>query len=176
MYTRKYMVNENNKNIKEESELASLLTFIENNTSKENFIAWLNTQQDRTFSEEDTWEHLKTELSGEDGVALSELKTYAKSLGEEQDVEHLLRTVKETTQEAEKTAERLNYLTTFKKFSVAIGGATIFSGILLFTVAGLLFFGVIGTILQENVEQLVVNFMIIVGLLNILAGILLATR
>lgn len=169
-------MNKDKKSVQEESKYLALLSYIENNVSKEDFVSWLNSQQDLAFSEEDTWEHLKAEVSGEEGVPLGELKTYAKSLSEEQDIEHLLESVKQTTQEAEKTAERLNYLNSFRKFTVAVGGATLFSGALLLTMGGLLLFDILALPLNESLHHITINITLFIGTLNILAGLLLTTR
>lgn len=166
----------NGKSIKEESDLAALLSFIENNASKENFIAWLNTQEEQSYSDEDTWERIKAELTGSDEVSIASLRTYAKSLTSEQDVEHLLKDVKETTQEAERTAERLSYLTYFKKFSVAVGGASIASGLFFFILAIALAFQFVGGSLSEEIRGVAASAAIFMGVLNVLAGLLLATR
>ncbi|HET8574611.1 MAG TPA: hypothetical protein VFM02_00360 [Candidatus Paceibacterota bacterium] len=164
------------RTIKEDGELVSLLSFIENNVSKENFIAWLNTQENKSYSDEDTWERIKTELTGGEGVDLNDLRTYAKSLGSEQDVENLLREVRKSTQHAERTVERLSYLSYFKKFSVAVGGATIFVGLLFLLLSGSLAFHLLGNTLSSDIRVGTLSVSIFVGLLNILAGLLLATR
>ncbi len=169
-------MNNDHRTLKEESELAGLLSYIENNTAKENFIAWLNTQQGKTYSEEDTWEHIKAELQSAGAIKFKDLQTYAKTLGSEQDVENLLKQVKKTTDHAERTVERLSYLSDFKKFSVAIGGAVFFVGVLVFLFGVSLFFHFIGKGLNVDLITGTGSFSIFIGILDILAGLLLATR
>lgn len=173
----------NQKNQKEQNQekREKILEFIENNAKKTDFIAWLNTQHDVAFSEDSNWQKIRSKLldkqqQASEEVGTSNLQVYAASLTSEKDIKDLLTNVKEETKEAKQTAHKLNYISKFKKFAVSIGGAVFLEGVALLVLAGGIFLGFITLGIEIDGLELYTGIITaILGVLNTIAGLLLAT-
>lgn len=108
-----------------------ILDFIENNSSKSDFIHWLlNNTEGLAFSEEDSWPKIKREISENSDISYALLRGYAITLKKEKITEEALEEMIEETEEAEEVARKLTFLGRFKKFSIGIGGALLFLGVI----------------------------------------------
>lgn len=153
-----------------------LLDYIENQAKKSEFVGWLNSQYDSGFTEKADWSDLKDWVLNTDQVKAADLHEYAASLNQERDLEDLLATTEAETRKAAQVAGKLTYLSAFKKFAVAIGGAVILEGLLLAT-------GGLVVLLEATSITVLANepiafgvSLILLGAVNFVAGILLATR
>lgn len=152
-----------------------ILQFIENNASKTEFINWLNTQHNIVFSEKTSWKDIKDKLLEQGKIKTGDLELYAASLSGDEDLKNLLQNVEEETQKAKKVARKLSYLSTFKKFSISIGGIIILEGIVF------LLFG-LGEVLQiidlpipGDLTIYLTGASFLFGVINIIGGILLSS-
>lgn len=159
------------------SKKEKLLNFIESNAKKNEFINWLNTQNDVAFTSEQSWDDIKKELSDLDEISAQKLRMFGASLSSEEDVEKLLEDVEQKTKEAEKVAKKLSYLSSFKKFSISIGGAIILEGLIFITVGVVLVFNLTDLVQFQNDLGLYIGIISsLFGLINLLGGLLLATK
>ena len=118
---------------------------------------WLNNQHGGAYSESADWSAIKKSV-----------------LSSDTDIKKLLKDVQTQTSEAQVVADKLSLLSTLKKFAVATGGACLLSGVLLLAVALGFWVGVISF---TDVESLyLVGISLLLGLLQLLAGILLVTE
>lgn len=170
-----------NKEEQNQEKRDKIMEFIENNAKKSDFIAWLNTQHDVGFSEDSNWQKIRNKLLDEqqeasEEVGTSNLQVYAASLTSEKDIKDLLQNVEEETKEAKQTAHKLNYISKFKKFGVSIGGAVFLEGIALLVLAGGLFLGLVSLGIEiEGIDLYTGIIAVILGVINSIAGLLLAT-
>ncbi|MFW6143933.1 MAG: hypothetical protein ACOC4Z_03390 [Patescibacteria group bacterium] len=179
------MANKKQKNNKKQNQdkdkREKILEFIENNAKKNEFIAWLNAQHDVGFSEDSSWQEIRSKLldpqqEASEKVKTPDLQIYAASLTSEQDIKDLLQNVEEETKEAKQTAHKLTYLSQFKKFAVGIGGAVFLEGIALLILAGGLIVGFITLgIPSQGMDIYAGIIAAILGIINAVAGLLLAT-
>jgi len=153
-----------------------ILDFIENNAKKSEFINWLNTQHSVVFSEKSDWEDIKKEIYNKKEVATTNLQIYAASLSSEEDIKKLLQDVEEETQKAKQVVTKLSYLSGFKKFSIMMGGALILEGLVFFVFGVGFFLQIVDFGFTENLNLYTAAIVSLLGLLNITAGLLLATR
>lgn len=151
----------------------TLLEHIENNASKSEFVTWLNNQHGGAYSENADWSEIKKAVLASK-VSSRELHAYAESLSSDTDIKKLLKDVETQTSEAQVVADKLSLLSTLKKFAVATGGACLLSGVLLLAVAGSFWLGIIE--FQELESLYLVAVSLLLGLLQLLAGILLVTE
>lgn len=107
-----------------------ILEFIENNSSKSDFLHYLlNNTKGMAFSEEDSWTKIKSQIEQSSDISYAMLRNYAINLKKGKITEEALSRVIQEAEEAEQAARRLTFLGRFKKFSIAIGGALLFLGI-----------------------------------------------
>lgn len=157
-------------------EMKKILDFIENHTPKSDFIKWLNTHHKQSFSDSDSWDDIKDVLLYEQkDINLVDLRLYASSLASEKDVETLLQEVKETTENAQETAQKLFYLSTFKKFSIAIGGACMAIGVFFLVGSGLLLLEPFSLGMAFKFRMFIAVTCGLIGFLNLVAGLLLVS-
>jgi len=172
---------QNNKK-KPSEKREKILEYIENNAKKSDFTAWLNTQHDVGFSEDSTWQDIRSKLldpqqDASEEVGTSNLQVYAASLTSEKDIKDILQNVEKETKEAKQTAHKLTYLSKFKKFAVSLGGAVFLEGIALLVLAGGLFVGFVTLSTGPKGLNLYAGIIAaILGVINTVAGLLLATR
>ncbi len=150
-----------------------LLEHIENNASKSDFVSWLNNQHGGAYSDSSDWSAIKKSILGSK-MSSGELHSYAASLSSEADIKKLLKDVETQTSEAQVVADKLSLLSTLKKFAVATGGACLLSGVLLLSAAAAFWLGILTFNEIESVYLIGVSLLI--GLLQLLAGILLVTE
>lgn len=155
------------------AERKKLLEYIENSASKSDFVAWLNNQHGGAYSESADWSKIK-EAVRISKVPAGELQSYAASLSSDADIRKLLKDVEEQTSQAQIVADKLSLLSTLKKFAVATGGACLLSGLLLLATAASLWLGVISFADVSTIYLIAVS--LLVGLLQLMAGILLVTE
>ena len=118
-------------NSPKEDKKKRILDFIENNSAKADFLHWiLNNTEEFAFSEEDNWKDIKKGVLESRKLSYSLLRDYAVTLEDGKAMEEVLGQIIEETEDAEKTVHRLNFLSRFKKFSVAIGGVVLFLGLI----------------------------------------------
>ncbi len=153
-----------------------ILEFIENNAKKSDFINWLNTQHDVIFSEKEDWQDIKEGVLTNKEVKTSSLQIYAASLSSDEDIKKLLQNVEQETKKAKQVVTKLSYLSGLRKFSIMIGGALILEGLVFFILGAGFFFQVINFGVPENLNIYISAISSLLGLLNIIAGLLLATR
>ncbi len=153
-----------------------ILEFIENNAKKSDFINWLNTQHDLTFSEKEDWEDIKNRIIKEKKIRNKSLQIYAASLSSDEDIKKLIKDVEQETKKAKQVVTKLSYLSGFRKFSITAGGALILEGLVFFILGAGFFFGVLEFNISETLNIYIAVVSSILGLLNITGGLLLATR
>jgi hypothetical protein len=162
--------------LEQKQQKKKLLDFIENNTSKNEFIHWvLNNNGEIAFSEEDSWQIIKKEIFENVHISVADLRAYSVTLKDEQAREEALEKVVERTEEATDVAKELAALGHFKKISIAIGGALFLLGILRLTLIALILLGIISP--ELAISATIINaglftFMLI-SLLEIFGGIFL---
>jgi hypothetical protein len=151
----------------------TLLEHIENNASKSEFVTWLNNQHGGAYSDSTDWVDIKKAVLASK-LPQAELRSYADSLSSGSDIKKLLKDVESQTSEAQVVADKLSLLSTLKKFAVATGGACLLSGVLLLAFALSVWMELVTFAGIENIYLVAVSTLI--GLLQLLAGILLVTE
>jgi hypothetical protein len=161
---------------KKDTKRIRVIEFIENNAKKSSFINWLNTQYDVAFSEKSDWDELKDVLLEKEKkrVKTKDLQLYAGSLSSE-DLKSLLGDVEEETKKAKHVASKLFYLSRFKKFSIAIGGAILLEGLIFLALGVALFFKMLGVDMPEGIRLSIFILALILGVTNLIAGLLLSS-
>jgi len=157
------------------SKKEKILEFIGDNAPKDEFVEWLNTQSDVAFSTNDSWKEIKESLRKNSGVSSSELQMYAASLNSEQDLKSILRNVQDETEKARTTANKLQYLSKFKKFSISLGGIITLQGLVLIAFGIILLFQLIQFGIPRDLSLLYSIISILLGVVNLISGLLLST-
>ncbi len=160
---------------KKESKKEKILDFIEDNAAKDDFVEWLNTQFDVAFSTDNGWEEIKESLMENRKVAANKLQMYAASLNSEQDIRNILKNVEQETEKAKNVASQLQYLSRFKKFSISLGGIITLQGLILIAFGLVLLFQVVQLGLPRDWSLFVSILSVILGLVNLISGLLLST-
>jgi len=163
------------KNKSKKTKEEKVLSFIENNAPKDEFIGWLNTQYDVAFTDEDSWEDIKKELLNNHDIGASKLQMYAASLNNEQDIKKILQNVEEETERAKTIANKLFYLSKFKKFSISLGGIITLQGLLLIIFGVSLLFQILNFNLSSNLNLFYSIISVLLGIINLISGLLLST-
>lgn len=153
-----------------------ILDFIEDNAPKDEFVEWLNTQSDSAFSTNSGWQEIKNSLLEDGDVSASELQMYAASLNADQDLKSILRNVQQETEKARTTASKLQYLSRFKKFSISLGGVITLQGLVLIVFGIILLFQLIQLGLPRDLSLFYSIISILLGIVNLISGLLLSTR
>ncbi len=153
-----------------------VLEFIENNAKKNSFINWLNTQYDVAFSEKSDWEELKDALLEKENkkIKTNDLQLYASSLNSE-DLKCLLEDIEKETKKAKHVASKLFFLSKFKKFSIAMGGAILLEGLIFLAIGIALFLKILGIDMPEGIRLSIFILSLILGTTNLIAGLLLSS-
>jgi lipoprotein NlpI len=161
---------------KRDTKRIKVLEFIENNAKKSSFVNWLNTQYDVAFSEKSDWDELKDTLLEKEKkkVKTKDLQLYASSLSSE-DLKNLLEDVEEETKKAKHVASKLFYLSRFKKFSIAIGGAVLLEGLIFLALGIALFLKILGVDMPEGIRLSIFILALILGTTNLIGGLLLSS-
>lgn len=164
------------KEASEQEKKLKTLEFIENHSPKEDFLKWIiNNNNHLAFSDKDSWEELKTDISNDNKISHKMLRNYAITLEDEKITEEHLDEVVERTEEAEEVVEKLTFLGKFKKFSIAIGGGLFILGLVNLILAAVIMFEPIEYItFQSSVTAAeLIAFLLITGITEFLGGILL---
>lgn len=151
----------------------TLLEHIENNTSKSEFVTWLNNQHGGAYSAAADWVDIKKAVLASK-LPQAELRAYADSLSSGSDIKKLLKDVETQTSEAQVVADKLSLLSNLKKFAVATGGACLLSGVLLLAFALSAWVELVSFAGVENIYLVAISTLL--GLLQLLAGILLVSE
>lgn len=173
---RKFWLGKEKAKDKKEKKLKAL-RFIENNSTKSNFIHWLiNNTKGEVFCEEDDWEDIREKISESSSIPYSLLRSYAITLKEDKIAEEALEELMEETEEAEEVARRLTFLGRFKKLSIAIGGALLFLGIIkiIVSVVWLMEPTMILPLVNQNLKLAFIAFLVTAGIIDFLGGIFLS--
>lgn len=154
-----------------------VLEFIENNGTKSEFLHWIiNNNGDIAFSEKDSWETIKGKLCQDKKVTYENLRAYSASLKKKDDIKDGLEEVVETTEKAEETVKKLNFINNFRKFSIAVGGTIFFLGLLRLIAVGSFVFGIWDpNFLQQDLMYTVLALLTVIGLIELFGGIFLIT-
>lgn len=153
----------------------TILSFIEDNAPKDKFIEWLNTQFDVAFSDNNSWEEIKQSLLDNNDVGANKLQMYAASLTSEQDIRNILENVERETEKARTMASKLQYLSKFKKFSISLGGVITLQGLVLIVFGIILLFQIVQLGLSRDLSLFYSIFSILLGIVNLVSGLLLST-
>ncbi len=124
----------------EEEKKKDLFDFIAHNSSKGDFVHWLLNNTEMVASQEDEWPDIKEKVLENKKVSFAQLRDYAIALTPGKEVEEALKTVKEKAEKAEETAEKLTFLGSLKKLSIAIGGVILFLGVIHLAATALIVF------------------------------------
>ncbi|MEF8846835.1 MAG: hypothetical protein V5A57_00125 [Candidatus Paceibacterota bacterium] len=158
-----------------ETKKQKILDFIEDNAPKDEFIEWLNTQFDVAFSGNHGWEEVKEEVLDNKKISSSKLQMYAASLNSEQDLKSILKNVEQETEKARTMANKLQYLSKFKKFSISLGGIITLQGLVLIVFGFILLTQLIQLNLPQDLSLFTSIVSIILGIINLISGLLLST-
>lgn len=153
----------------------TILSFIEDNAPKDKFIEWLNTQFDVAFSDNNSWEEIKQSLLDNNDVGANKLQMYAASLTSEQDIRNILENVERETEKARTMASKLQYLSKFKKFSISLGGIITLQGLVLIVFGIILLFQIVQLGLSRDLSLFYSILSILLGIVNLVSGLLLST-
>ncbi len=164
--------------VKEKEKKEKILNFIENNSSKIDFIHYLlNNTKGSPFNEEDSWKEIKEKIIQTSSISYGLLRNYAINLkGEKILTETIEKLIKER-EETQEIAKRIQLLGNFKKFSILIGGSLIFLGIIEILA------GIILVIEPLNLEIFLFNptfrlgfisLLLTAGIFDLLGGVLLS--
>lgn len=157
------------------SKKEKILDFIEDNAPKDEFVEWLNTQFDVAFSTNHDWGEIKEEILDNKEVSSSQLQMYAASLNNEKDLKNILTNVEKETEKARNVANKLQYLSKFKKFSISLGGIITLQGLVLIVFGIILITHLIDLGLPQDLSLFTSIISILLGLVNLISGLLLST-
>jgi len=167
---------ETEREIKVKENKEKILNFIENNSSKGDFIHWLiNNTKGSVFSEEDSWESIKEKIIENPSISYSLLRSYAVNLKGEKIVEEAIEKLIKESQQTQEIFRKVSFLGGFKKFSILIGGGLIFLGILeIISAVVLILENTFFSFLSINLRLALVAFLVVAGIFNFLGGIFLS--
>lgn len=89
------------------------------------------------------------------------------------DTKEVVKTIAKEAEKAEKAAERIMFVSKVKQLGMAIGGALLFFGLILFAVFGLIVMNRFPILVPVDYKFLVCAILILLGSLHILGGIAL---
>ena len=89
------------------------------------------------------------------------------------DTKQLIDRLTKEAQKAEKVAEKILFVSKLKQFGMAIGGALLFFGFLLYAILGLIVIDAFPILIPVNYKFLVCVVLALLGSLHVLGGIVL---
>lgn len=155
-----------------------LLSIIEDDSSKEDFIHWIINHTDATIPNTERWADIKKEVLENEKISVSLLRDYSITLKNGDDIQDAIKTVKDETDKARKVAEKLTFIGFLGKFAIAIGGIILFIGLINIAATFLIFArpDFFDTIKEPTLINIIGVFLGFGGFFQVIGGLLLMTK